>query len=129
MFLVFPRRTIAPFWGLNAREVNRTNPVLLTSEFSMGIRVGNDSGLSAFGRISQEQNVATYFPAFRSEMSTGSTPEIATFAAGCFWGVEHIFFEHYPPSQNKGILKTAVGYTGAQESSTNLDSRASTGKG
>ena len=44
-------------------------------------------------------------------MSSGST-EIATFAAGCFWGVEHIFLKHYPPSQNKGILKTAVGYTG-----------------
>jgi peptide-methionine (S)-S-oxide reductase len=43
-------------------------------------------------------------------------PEIATFAAGCFWGVEHIFLKHYPPSQNKGILKTAVGYTGGKDS-------------
>ena len=47
------------------------------------------------------------------------SPEVATFAAGCFWGVEHIFLKHYPPSQNKGILKTAVGYTGGKESSTN----------
>jgi len=39
-------------------------------------------------------------------------PEIATFAEGCFWGVEHIFLKHFPPSQNKGILKTSVGYTG-----------------
>jgi len=42
--------------------------------------------------------------------------EIATFASGCFWGVEHIFLKHYPPSQNKGILKTAVGYTGGDAS-------------
>lgn len=46
-------------------------------------------------------------------------PEIATFAAGCFWGVEHIFLKHYPPSQNKGILKTAVGYTGGKDASVN----------
>lgn len=27
--------------------------------------------------------------------------------------------KHYPPSQNKGILKTAVGYTGGKNSSVN----------
>lgn len=32
--------------------------------------------------------------------------------ARCFWGVEHIFLKHYPPAQNKGILRTTVGYTG-----------------
>lgn len=26
--------------------------------------------------------------------------------------MEHIFLKHFPPSQNKGILKTSVGYTG-----------------
>ena len=50
---------------------------------------------------------------------SGGSPEIATFAAGCFWGVEHIFLKHYPISENKGILKTAVGYTGGKEDVTN----------
>jgi len=59
---------------------------------------------------------------FRATMSSSTAqPEIATFAAGCFWGVEHIFLKHYPPSQNKGILKTAVGYTGGNPLVTNPD--------
>jgi peptide-methionine (S)-S-oxide reductase len=58
---------------------------------------------------------------FRATMSTESStkPEIATFAAGCFWGVEHIFLKHYPPSQNKGISSTQVGYTGGNSLVTN----------
>ncbi|KAH7928026.1 PMSR-domain-containing protein [Leucogyrophana mollusca] len=57
---------------------------------------------------------------YRTNMTSASQqPEIATFASGCFWGVEHIFLKHYPPSQNKGIIKTSVGYTGGKESSTN----------
>lgn len=50
---------------------------------------------------------------------SGTAPEVATFAAGCFWGVEHIFLKHYPIAEKKGILKTAVGYTGGKEDATN----------
>ncbi|KAH6912254.1 peptide methionine sulfoxide reductase [Coprinopsis sp. MPI-PUGE-AT-0042] len=62
---------------------------------------------------------------FRATMSTAtSKPEIATFASGCFWGTEHIFLKHFPPADNKGILKTAVGYTGGKESSSDPSYRA-----
>ncbi|KAF8802960.1 methionine sulfoxide reductase A [Phlegmacium glaucopus] len=52
-------------------------------------------------------------------MSTGTPSQIAIFAGGCFWGVEHIFLKHYPPSENKGIVSTAVGYTGGNPLVTN----------
>jgi len=48
-----------------------------------------------------------------SAAHTGSV-EVATFASGCFWGTEHVFLKKFPPAQDKGILKTAVGYTGGK---------------
>ena len=49
--------------------------------------------------------------------------EIATFASGCFWGVEHIFLQHFSPKEDKGILNTTVGYTGGKEDAKNPDYR------
>ncbi|GJJ08224.1 hypothetical protein Clacol_002433 [Clathrus columnatus] len=36
-----------------------------------------------------------------------------------FWGTEHIFLKHYPIKDNKGILKTSVGYIGGNEDAKN----------
>lgn len=47
------------------------------------------------------------------KMST--TTEKATLAAGCFWGVEHLFRKHF--GNGKGLLDAKVGYCGGQTSS------------
>ena len=57
-------------------------------------------------------------------MSTSISPsQVATFAAGCFWGVEHIFLKHWPIKENKGILNTSVGYTGGDPDATDPNYR------
>ncbi len=60
-----------------------------------------------------------YAPQNTRDMSTSIPPsQVATFASGCFWGVEHIFLKHWPVKENKGILKTSVGYTGGYPDAT-----------
>ena len=36
--------------------------------------------------------------------------EVATLAAGCFWGVEHLYVKNF--GHGKGLLDTRVGYIG-----------------
>ena len=45
-------------------------------------------------------------------MATGSSgSEKATLAAGCFWGVEHLYRKTFG---NKGLLDAKVGYAGGK---------------
>ena len=50
--------------------------------------------------------------------SSVPSSQVATFAAGCFWGVEHVFLTRWP-IKDKAILKTAVGYTGGRADAPN----------
>ena len=58
----------------------------------------------------------TYVPQNRgiSNMTVTDNSQVSTFAAGCFWGVEHIFLKQWPVKADNGVLKTAVGYTGGK---------------
>ncbi|KAK9456993.1 peptide methionine sulfoxide reductase MsrA [Dipodascopsis uninucleata] len=40
--------------------------------------------------------------------------EVATFAAGCFWGVEHIYRKQF--GNGKGLIDARVGYSGGSKS-------------
>ena len=54
------------------------------------------------------------------EKNVNKRPETATFAAGCFWGIEAAF------RQVKGVISTRAGYTGrnmAQPSHANARAR------
>src|SRR6266404_5135752 len=63
---------------------------------------------------------STYTPQNSSGMSSSVPPsQVAIFAAGCFWGVEHVFLTQWPINEDKGILKTAVGYIGGRADESN----------
>lgn len=51
-----------------------------------------------------------------SPINVPAGAETATLAAGCFWGVEHMYRKAYA---NKGLLDTRVGYIGGDTDSPN----------
>lgn len=85
-------------------------PTILQMSFAAPItstlfsRLFRSSSTSAFSRPSDSQ----------SRKMSGTTQK-ATVAAGCFWGVEHLFRKHF--GSGKGLLDAKVGYSGGQISS------------
>lgn len=58
----------------------------------------------------------------RSSVGSGpgsATPQTLTVAAGCFWGVEHIYRKNFggQGTDNKGLLNARVGYCGGNTES------------
>lgn len=50
--------------------------------------------------------------AAQSSFTMSNTQQTATLAAGCFWGVEHLFRKHF--GNGKGLLDAKVGYSGGK---------------
>jgi len=57
--------------------------------------------------------------------------EKATVAAGCFWGVEHLYRKHFGGSgdKNKGLYDARVGYIGGDTSNPSYRAVCSGGTG
>ncbi|KAJ5103316.1 peptide methionine sulfoxide reductase [Penicillium argentinense] len=69
-----------------------------------------------FSRLLRPFSTGTPFLSLTPESQSGNmSTETATVAAGCFWGVEHLYRKNF--GNGKGLLDAKVGYCGGNTSS------------
>ena len=71
----------------------------LTKAFQSSTRMG----------ISQSNGTSAAMASSTASYTVPEGAELATVAAGCFWGVEHMFRKHF---DGKGLYDARVGYIG-----------------
>jgi peptide-methionine (S)-S-oxide reductase len=71
-----------------------------------------------FSRCFRTFSTSSPFLSLTSESASrnmSDNTQKATLAAGCFWGVEHLFRKHF--GNGKGLVEAKVGYCGGSTSS------------
>lgn len=98
--------------------IDSNNPIALNVKFNdlthnfkrcqnnILLREKYGKALEIIGKVKEERNRVGIF---NIDEATKKGNEVATFAAGCFWGVQHYF------QKKKGVVKSIVGYTGGKE--------------
>jgi methionine-S-sulfoxide reductase len=90
------------------------SPIVIFFAFSVSFTAMNPSAMPSFLLRFLRPFTSPTSVSYHSEsLSTKTFPpntQKATLAAGCFWGVEHLFRKEF--GNGKGLLDSRVGYTG-----------------
>ncbi|KAF3913805.1 Thioredoxin [Orbilia brochopaga] len=101
--------------NLTSRYSYRYLPSSAYHHRASGIRPTNAAMSSFFERIHRHfgsRSLGVTGEGGGSATSLPENAEKATVAAGCFWGVEHIYRKHF---KGKGLIDARVGYTGGDK--------------
>jgi peptide-methionine (S)-S-oxide reductase len=80
-----------------------------------------------FRPFTQSLRMSTTHGSVSPTLKVPEGAEIATVAAGCFWGTEHIYRKYF--DNGKGLIDAKVGYTGGQTTDPTYKAVCSSGTG